>query len=132
MHLWCRIIEQVMETLKLLWTFRLNPKISAEIQLNGVFGFNVTPMVLPGTKVIIHGKINGLKIWSPHGFKGWYVGPAQENYRCYRLYLVSSSSIIFDIFYSQVILCTRILLCMLTQWICFFHHLNQCDISIGY
>ena len=34
--------------LKLLHPYRLNPRLSAEAQLNGVFDFNRTPLAPPG------------------------------------------------------------------------------------
>eukprot|EP00957_Ditylum_brightwellii_P193461 14731670-Ditylum_brightwellii.AAC.1 len=43
-------------TLNVLRPFRLNPRISAECQLNGMHDFNAILLVPPGTKIIIHGK----------------------------------------------------------------------------
>ena len=54
--------------------------------LEGQFGFNKTPMVPPGTKVLIHDKPVQQKSWNPHGSEGWYLGTSLEHYRCYRVY----------------------------------------------
>ena len=35
---------------------------------------------------MIHEKNNIRKTWAPHGVEGWYLGPALEHYRCYRVY----------------------------------------------
>jgi len=65
---------------------QINPQLSAYTQLNGAFDFNKTPLALPGTRVIIHEKSSVCQTWAPHGVDGWYIGPAPEHYRCYKLY----------------------------------------------
>jgi hypothetical protein len=85
-HLWYRLIPQTVITLNLLRQFRLNPKLSAHAQLNGLFDYNKTPLAPPGTKVIIHEKTDHRGSWSSHGLNGWYVGPAMEHYRTHRVY----------------------------------------------
>jgi len=54
MHLWCRLCEQCTQTLNLMRASRINPRLSAEAQLNGAFDYNKTPLAPPGTKVLIH------------------------------------------------------------------------------
>ena len=83
MHLWDRLLPQATLTLNLLWTSNINPRLSAEAQLNGAFDYNKTPLAPPGTKVIVHEKTANRKTWDPHGVDGWYVGPAMEHYRCH-------------------------------------------------
>lgn len=56
MHLWDRLIPQSILTLNLMRQSRLNPRLSAEAQLNGAFDFNKTPLAPPGTRVIVHEK----------------------------------------------------------------------------
>jgi hypothetical protein len=80
-HLWDRLIPQAVITLNLLRHSRLNPKLSAHAQLNGLFDYNKTPLASPGTKVIIHKKTDHRGSWSPHGLNGWYIGPAMEHYQ---------------------------------------------------
>jgi len=87
MHLWCRLIKQAELTLNLLRTSRLNPKLSAYAQLHGQFDFNRTPMAPPGTRVVAHEKPSQRASWAPHGEDGWYIGPALEHYRCYKVYI---------------------------------------------
>ena len=54
MHLWFRLIAQAVSTLNLLSAPNINPKISAEAQLNGNFDYNITPLVPSVTAVVAH------------------------------------------------------------------------------
>jgi hypothetical protein len=88
LHLWDRIIEQATITLNLLRPARRNPNMSAHQMLNGTFDYNRTPMAPPGTKIIVHEKPKQRRrTWDPHGVDGWYLGPATEHYRCYRVFI---------------------------------------------
>jgi hypothetical protein len=86
MHLWCRLIEQCTQTLNLMRPSRINPRLSAEAQLNGAFDYNKTPLAPPGTKVLIHETPNRRRTWAVHGVEGYYLGGAKEHCRCYRVY----------------------------------------------
>jgi hypothetical protein len=86
MHLWCRLINQCTQTLNLMRPSRINPRPSAEAQLNGAFDYNKTPLAPPGTKVLIHETPNRCQTWANHGADGWYLGGAPEHYRCYQVY----------------------------------------------
>ncbi len=86
MHLWCRLLNQANITLNMLRPSQRNPKVSAYTMLEGNFDFNKTPMAPPGTKVIVHEKSGQRLTWDPHGTEGWYLGPALEHYRCYRVF----------------------------------------------
>jgi hypothetical protein len=55
-HLCDRPTPQAIITLNLLYQSRLNPKLSAHVQLNDPFNYNNTPIAPPGTRVIIHEK----------------------------------------------------------------------------
>jgi hypothetical protein len=87
MHLWCRLIHQATTTLNLLRPSRINPKLSAEAQLNGAFDYNRTPLAPPGTKVLVYENPGVRHTWAPHGVDGWYLGEAPEHYRCHRIYV---------------------------------------------
>lgn len=91
-HLWCRLIPQAILTLNMLRASRLNPKLSADTHLNGIFDFNKTPMAPPGTRIIAHDKPNTRPSWAPHGSHGWYLGPAMNHYRCYRVFIEKTAS----------------------------------------
>jgi hypothetical protein len=83
MHLWDRLPPQVIFTLNMLRTSRINPKISAATHLDGQYGYNRAPMAPPCTIIITHETPNCRQTWAPHGQDGWCIGPALEHYRCY-------------------------------------------------
>jgi hypothetical protein len=87
LHLWCRLIQHATTTLNLLRPSRINPKLSAEAQLNGAFDYNRTPLAPPGTKVLVYENPGVRRTWAPHGVDGWYLGGAPEHYRCHRIYV---------------------------------------------
>eukprot|EP00957_Ditylum_brightwellii_P020660 1558100-Ditylum_brightwellii.AAC.1 len=67
MHLWDRLLLQASITVNLLRTCRINPKLSAYEYLHGTFDYNATPLALPGTKVLIHKKVDQRTSWGTHG-----------------------------------------------------------------
>jgi hypothetical protein len=81
MHLWCRLISQATTTLNLLRPSRINPRLSAEAQLNGAFDCNRSLLAPPGTRVLVHETPANRRTWAPHGVDGWYLGAAPEHYR---------------------------------------------------
>ena len=85
--LWEKLIPQAEITINLLQGSRINPKLSAYAQANGKFDYNRTPIAPPGTRVIIHKKTDQRASWVPHGVNGWYLGPAMESYRCYKVWV---------------------------------------------
>ena len=87
LHLWCRLIPLASTTLNLLRPSRINPRLSAEECLNGVFDCNKTPIAPPGCKVVVHESTTNRGTWSPHGVDGWYVGTAPHHYRCHTVYV---------------------------------------------
>jgi len=90
LHLWDHLVPQAELTLNMLRGSRLNPKVSALTQLKGHFDFNRTPIVPPGIRVLAHVKSANRTTWSPHAEDGWYIGPAMDSYRCYRIWLWDS------------------------------------------
>jgi hypothetical protein len=87
MHLWDRLLPQATLTLNLLRFSRINPRLSAEAQLNGAFDFNRTPLAPPGTRVLVYENPEKRRTWAAHGVDGWYIGSAPEHYRCYKVYI---------------------------------------------
>ena len=85
MHLWWRLLPQILLTFNLLRQSRINPKLSSYAQLNGQHDYNTNPLAPPDIQVLIHEKSKSRKSWAPHGVEGWYLVPAMEYYRCYRL-----------------------------------------------
>ena len=85
LHVWCRLLPQVIITLNLLRPSRINPTLSAHAQLRGLFDFNANPFAPPGTKVIVHLKPTIRKSWAPRGQDRWYIYRAKDHYRCYNI-----------------------------------------------
>ena len=90
LHLWCRLILLASITLNLLWLSRINPSLSAEECLSGVFDYNKTPVALPGCKVVVHESITNRGIWSSYSVDRWYVGIAPLYYRCHTIYILKT------------------------------------------
>ena len=72
-------------TLNLLRQTRINPKLSAYTQMEGQHDYNANLLAPPDIKALIHEKSNVRKIWAPHEVEGWYLEPAMEYCRCYRV-----------------------------------------------
>jgi hypothetical protein len=92
MHLWERLLPPAILALTMLRTSRINPKISAATHLDGQHQYNRAPMAPQGTIIIAHETPNRRRRWEPHGQYGWYIGPALEHYRCYRVYINKTRS----------------------------------------
>jgi hypothetical protein len=90
MHLWDRLLPQAVITLNMLRTSRINPKLSAATHIYSQYDFNRAPMSPPGTRIIAHETPNRRRTWAPHGQDGWYIGPALEHYRCYRVFITKT------------------------------------------
>jgi hypothetical protein len=91
MHLWCEILPQSTLTLNLMQTSRINPTVSAATPLYGQFDFNRTPLAPPGTRAMAHVKPKARRSWAPHGEDAWYVGPAPDHYRCYKVWMTGTN-----------------------------------------
>jgi hypothetical protein len=92
LNMWDKLLPQCLVTLNLLRQSRINPQLSAQAHINGSFDFNRTPLAPPGTKVLIHEKPSTRGTWAPHAVEGWYLGPAQRHYRCYRVWAWATNS----------------------------------------
>ena len=87
MQEWDRLLVQVELTINLLRNARLNPKLLAWAFLSGNFDFNKSPLLPPGTKIIIHAKPSNRASWAFHGENGYYIGPAVNHYRYIKTYI---------------------------------------------
>ena len=94
---WDRLLPQAQLTLNLLRNSKVNPKLSAWAHLNGTFDLNKTPLLPPGTKILVHSKPTNRKSGEFHGQQGWYGAPAPHHYRCVACYiLVKHREIVSD------------------------------------
>ena len=87
LHLWDWLLPQATITPNMLRASLRNPIISAYMVLEGLFDYNKTPLAPPGTKVVINEYPDKRASWEAHGVYDWYLGPALEHYRCYRVYV---------------------------------------------
>ena len=84
MREWDRLLSQCELTINLLHNSRINPQLSAWSFLFGVHNFNKTPLLPPGTKLVVHEKPSQKSSWSFHDQPGWYVCSSFLHYRCLR------------------------------------------------
>lgn len=74
-------------TLNLLCNDRSNPKLSAHAFLFSNFDYNKSPMVPPGTSVLVHAKSRHCATWVFHGKDAWVIGHTPSHYRCIHAYI---------------------------------------------
>jgi hypothetical protein len=86
LNLWDQLLPQAILTLNHLRGSRINPNLSAWAQVFGLADFNRTPIGPPGQHLLIHEKPLNRKSWAPHALDAWYLGPAMDHYRCYRVF----------------------------------------------
>ena len=89
---WDRILVQSELTLNLLRASRVNPRLSAWAYLFGQYDYNTTPIVPPGTRVIVHSKPEERASWAPNGEEAWSIGPSFDHYRCIKCYFPKTRS----------------------------------------
>ena len=91
MHLWDRLLHQATLTLNLLRRARINPNLSAYAFLNGSFNYMSTPLAPPGIRVEMHEKPANRPSFGYHSTSGFYIGPAINHYRCYKVYIPTTA-----------------------------------------
>jgi hypothetical protein len=72
---------------------RSNPSTSAYEAVKGVFDINKTPIAPAGMRVVIHVKPSARGSWDTHGVEGFYIGPAMEHYRCYKVWALKTGAL---------------------------------------
>ncbi len=72
-------------TLNLLRQATLNPRISTWEYFQGPFDFNKTSLGPVGCRVLIHAKPGTRCTWDFRSKEGFYIGPALDSYRCFKL-----------------------------------------------
>jgi hypothetical protein len=91
-YLWDLLLSQAELTLNLLQQATLNPWISAWDFLQGLFDFNKTPLWPVGCCVLIHTKPASCRSWDFRAKNGFYICPALESYRCFKLVSADTKS----------------------------------------
>lgn len=91
---WDELLPQAELCLNHLLPYPSNPAISAYAGLHGgPFDFAAHPIAPADAKVVMHDKPDTRATWAPHGTHGYYLGPAQAHYRCYRVWATATKSI---------------------------------------
>ena len=85
LNFWCYIIPQGCLTLNLMRKSHINPKLSAQAQLYGIFDFNSTPLEPPGTNGLLHEKPRSRGSWLVRSINGCYVSRGKYHYICYQV-----------------------------------------------
>eukprot|EP00978_Attheya_sp_CCMP212_P040823 scaffold226719_cov36-Attheya_sp.AAC.1 len=88
--LWSQLLQQSQDTLNMLRTSRVHPKLSAFHVLEGHHDFNRVPMAPPGTRSTIFNPPESRTSWGPRALDAWYIGPACDHYRCLTFFVPST------------------------------------------
>ena len=76
---WYRLLFQCAITLNFLRNSRVNRALSEYAYLFGPYSFNKSPVVTPGTCVIVHDKPVKRTLWGHHDTPGWYISPSLDH-----------------------------------------------------
>jgi hypothetical protein len=90
MHMFEHLIEQAELTLNLLRGSSFSPHVSAWHALRGPFSYTNTPLAPPGMKIVCFESPEKRHSWATHGVDGFYLGPALEHHRCYKVYITET------------------------------------------
>ena len=92
--LWDELLPQVKICLNHLYPYSPNISVSAYAGLyGGAFNFAQHPIAPAGTRVLRHDKPSVRSSWAPHGVPGYYLGPALQHYRSYRVWSSTTKAI---------------------------------------
>ena len=92
LHLWDRLLAQAEHTLNMLRPARMLKTISAHTYLWGQHNYNSNPYAPLGCKVEAHVVPEVRETWAPHTATGYYIGNANEHYRCHTIYITNTKS----------------------------------------
>ena len=82
LQLWDQMTEQTFITLKFCRTSQKDSTLSVYHLFHGKwYNWNVHPMALPGTRVVMYKDHTMRRSWVPLGLDAWHCGPAFDHYR---------------------------------------------------
>ena len=91
--LWDEMLPRAEICLNHLIPYSPNVTVSAYAGMyGGAFDFAAHPIAPIGTRVLIHDKSAVRASWAPHGVPGYYLGPALQHYRAYRVWSTSTNT----------------------------------------
>ena len=82
---WDRVVSRSQRTLNMLRPCRINPKLLVDAFLEGQNDYNSVPSPPLVWQMLIFEGPDQRSSWGFHGVEGFSVGPAEENYSCYRI-----------------------------------------------
>jgi hypothetical protein len=85
-----KITPQVIKTLNMMRTLRVDPIKSAYKIFNGPYDWNHYPLVPLGYNAVIYKDGDTRGSWASRGVEGWYLSPSIDHYRC-NLYYVTET-----------------------------------------
>ena len=88
--MWCKSIKQAQDTLNMLRTSHVHPKLSAYHVLEGPHDFNRVPFAPPGTRATILNPSETRTSWDPRAMDTWYLSPAYDHYRAWLFHIPST------------------------------------------
>jgi hypothetical protein len=92
--LWDEMIFQASLSLNLTRPCSTRPELSAYEAIHGkTFDFVAHPIAPFGTQVLIHESPDKRASWASHGVSGFYLGPAMDHRRCFRVYAVQTQAV---------------------------------------
>jgi hypothetical protein len=92
LQLWDKIMPQVQDTLNLMQASQINPAISADKALNGLYDWNQCPLAPLGCKAVVYKAGNTRGSWALQGVAGWYLSPLMDHYRCALYYIAKTQA----------------------------------------
>ena len=92
MQFWDELVVQSESTLNLMRPSNTDPNISAWEHMHGTYNFEKHPIAPAGIKVAVHEKPHERGTWAAHAAMGFYLGPAIQHQRCYRVWIPALNS----------------------------------------
>ena len=93
LHLWERLKLQAEATLNILRPTKIAPTISTYSYIYEQHNLNKMLVAPMGCVVLLHNKPDIRKTLDNHAIKGYYVKTSIKHYRCYKIWVKSTSSI---------------------------------------
>ena len=90
LYMFEKLVDQAELTLNLMRGSPFSPHVSAWHALRGPYVYSNTPIAPPCMKIVCFESADGRLSWATHGVDGYYVGPALDHHRCYKVYITET------------------------------------------
>jgi len=91
---WDELVPQAELTLSHLRGYSPDKKLSSYEGIHGrKYDFMAHPLHVPGVRTVALTPADKRESWGPHGVDSFYLGPAPDHYRCYRVLIPSTNDI---------------------------------------